>query len=103
MCRVCGCVCMCVCVCVCVCACILYINTYTHIPCIANKTLHAHRVVTEIEHKQRMERTKLKQADKKEAVERLYRVREYERQLAVERLQDDDARTSALSDFKVST
>ena len=94
---------MCVCVCVCVRACILNINICKHIPCITNKALHAHRVVTEIEHKRRMERTKLKQADKKEAVERLYRVREYERQLAVERLQDDDARTSALSDFKVST
>ena len=34
------------------------------------------------------------------AVERLMRVREYERQIAVQRLQDDDARTTALQDFK---
>ena len=78
-----------------------------------------------IQHKRRMERTKLKQADKKEAVgkrsslacqarcalrslkkwsnvptERLYRMREYERQVAVQRLQDDDVRTTALADFK---
>lgn len=32
--------------------------------------------------------------------ERLYRMREYERQMAVQRLQDDDARTTALQDFK---
>jgi len=56
--------------------------------------------MTEIEHKRKAERTKLKQADKREAVERLMRIREYERQQAVQSLQDDDARTTALADFK---
>jgi hypothetical protein len=56
--------------------------------------------ITEVEHKRKAERTKLKQADKREAVERLMRIREYERQQAVQSLQDDDARTTALADFK---
>ena len=32
--------------------------------------------------------------------ERLNRIQEYERQLAVQRLQEDDERTTALADFK---
>lgn len=32
--------------------------------------------------------------------DRLHRIQEYERQVAVQRLQDDDARTTALADFK---
>jgi len=63
-------------------------------------TMERVKQMTETDHKRKSERTKLKQADKKEAVERLMRVREYERQIAVQRLQDDDARTTALQDFK---
>ena len=58
------------------------------------------RAVTSVQNKQQAERNALKQADKKESVERLHRIQEYERQLAVQRLQDDDVRTTALADFK---
>ena len=59
--------------------------------------------MTDVEHRQRMERAKLKRLDKVEAVERLRRVQEYERELAVQRLQDDDARTTGLADYKVNS